>query len=101
MAKVVIYTTNYCPYCFRAKALLRSKDVEFEEIDVTDDLIAEPKWSDCPAGERCRRSLSTPNPSVVTTMLGGLMRLENWIVYWGTPLNQTESDAGESANSSA
>ena len=37
MAKVVIYTTNYCPYCFRAKALLRSKDVEFKEIDVTDD----------------------------------------------------------------
>jgi glutaredoxin 3 len=37
MAKVVIYTTNYCPYCFRAKALLRSKEVEFEEVDVTDD----------------------------------------------------------------
>jgi glutaredoxin 3 len=37
MARVVIYTTNYCPYCFRAKALLRSKAVEFEEIDVTDD----------------------------------------------------------------
>jgi GrxC family glutaredoxin len=37
MPKVVIYTTSYCPYCFRAKALLRSKNVEFEEIDVTDD----------------------------------------------------------------
>jgi glutaredoxin 3 len=37
MAKVVIYTTSYCPYCFGAKALLRSKNVEFEEIDVTDD----------------------------------------------------------------
>ena len=37
MGKVVIYTTNYCPYCFGAKALLRSKSVEFEEIDVTDD----------------------------------------------------------------
>jgi glutaredoxin 3 len=37
MVKVVIYTTNYCPYCFGAKALLRSKNVEFEEIDVTDD----------------------------------------------------------------
>ena len=37
MAKVVIYTTSYCPYCFGAKALLRSKHVEFEEIDVTDD----------------------------------------------------------------
>jgi glutaredoxin 3 len=37
MARVVIYTTNYCPYCFRAKSLLRSKNVAFEEIDVTDD----------------------------------------------------------------
>lgn len=37
MPKVVIYTTAYCPYCTRAKALLRSKDVDFEEIDVTHD----------------------------------------------------------------
>jgi glutaredoxin 3 len=37
MARVLIYTTNYCPYCHGAKALLRSKSVEFEEIDVTDD----------------------------------------------------------------
>jgi len=37
MPRVVIYTTPYCPYCFRAKALLRSKQVEFEEIDVSDD----------------------------------------------------------------
>jgi GrxC family glutaredoxin len=37
MSKVVIYTTGYCPYCFGAKALLRSKNVEFEEIDVTHD----------------------------------------------------------------
>ncbi|HEY5543437.1 MAG TPA: glutaredoxin 3 [Candidatus Binatia bacterium] len=37
MARVVIYTTNYCPYCSGAKALLRSKNVSFDEIDVTDD----------------------------------------------------------------
>jgi glutaredoxin 3 len=37
MARVVIYTTSYCPYCSGAKALLRSKRVEFEEIDVTSD----------------------------------------------------------------
>lgn len=37
MAKVEIYTTNYCPFCFRAKALLKDKGVDFEEIDVTDD----------------------------------------------------------------
>ncbi len=37
MAQVVIYTTNYCPYCNGAKALLRAKNVKFEEIDVTHD----------------------------------------------------------------
>ena len=37
MSRIVIYTTSYCPYCFGAKSLLRSKKVEFEEIDVTDD----------------------------------------------------------------
>ncbi|HXQ20248.1 MAG TPA: glutaredoxin 3 [Candidatus Acidoferrales bacterium] len=37
MAKVVMYTTQYCPYCVRAKALLRHKGVAFEEIDVSDD----------------------------------------------------------------
>ena len=39
MAQVIIYTTNWCPYCNRAKALLRSKDIEFDEIDVTDDRV--------------------------------------------------------------
>lgn len=37
MPKVVIYTTNYCPFCARAKALLRTKHVDFEEIDITVD----------------------------------------------------------------
>jgi glutaredoxin 3 len=37
VAKVEVYTTNYCPYCMRAKVLLKSKGVKFEEIDVTDD----------------------------------------------------------------
>ena len=35
--KIVVYTTNYCPYCTAAKNLLRSKKLAFEEIDVTDD----------------------------------------------------------------
>lgn len=37
MARVIIYTTNYCPYCFGAKALLRSKNIVYEEVDVTYD----------------------------------------------------------------
>jgi glutaredoxin 3 len=31
---IVIYTTLLCPYCHRAKALLRRKGVSFTEIDV-------------------------------------------------------------------
>ena len=36
MKRVVIYTTPFCPYCTRAKRLLASKQMEFEEIDVSD-----------------------------------------------------------------
>lgn len=37
MPKVTIYTTAFCPYCHSAKALLRRKNVEFSEIDVSYD----------------------------------------------------------------
>ena len=37
MAKVVMYTTQYCPYCVQAKALLRYKGVAFDEVDVGAD----------------------------------------------------------------
>jgi glutaredoxin 3 len=33
MPKVEIYTTVFCPYCDRAKALLARKGVAFEETD--------------------------------------------------------------------
>lgn len=33
-----IYTTNYCPYCVKAKKLLTDKGVSFDEIDLTDDM---------------------------------------------------------------
>jgi glutaredoxin 3 len=32
--KVVMYLTGWCPYCTRARQLLKDKGVEFEEIDV-------------------------------------------------------------------
>ena len=37
MAQVTVYTTMFCPYCHRAKALLKDKGIEFEEIDVMMD----------------------------------------------------------------
>jgi glutaredoxin 3 len=32
MAKVTVYTTQSCPYCVRAKALLKEKGIPYEEI---------------------------------------------------------------------
>jgi glutaredoxin 3 len=37
MATVVMYTTPWCGYCAAAKELLRSKGVEFEDINVDTD----------------------------------------------------------------
>ena len=37
MAKVEIYTSPFCGYCFRAKRLLDAKGVSFEEFDVMMD----------------------------------------------------------------
>ncbi|OLS61187.1 glutaredoxin 3 [Pseudomonas putida] len=34
MKPVTVYSSDYCPYCMRAKQLLASKDVAFEEIKV-------------------------------------------------------------------
>ena len=43
MADVVIYSSDWCPFCMRAKRLLQSKDVAYDEIcvDGRPDLRAE------------------------------------------------------------
>ncbi|HKI99439.1 MAG TPA: glutaredoxin 3 [bacterium] len=34
MSDVTMYTTTYCPFCMRAKALMQEKGVAFEEINL-------------------------------------------------------------------
>ena len=34
MPQIEIYTTMFCPFCHRAKRLLKDKGANFEEIDV-------------------------------------------------------------------
>jgi len=37
MKKITIYTTPYCPFCIRAKQLLKNKNIEFQEIDLSEE----------------------------------------------------------------
>ncbi len=50
-ADVIIYSTDYCPYCVRAKALLTKKQVPFKEVrvDTREDLRS---WLASASGQR-------------------------------------------------
>ncbi len=37
MRDVIVYTTESCSYCTRVKMLLRSQDIDFEEVNLTGD----------------------------------------------------------------
>jgi len=37
MEKILVYSTETCPYCNMVKEYLKDKDVKFEEVDVTND----------------------------------------------------------------
>jgi glutaredoxin 3 len=37
MQPIRMYTTRWCGYCIRAKALLRSRGIEFEEVSLDND----------------------------------------------------------------
>ena len=37
MAEVELYTTMFCPYCTRARALLERKGVDYTEIDIIEE----------------------------------------------------------------
>jgi len=41
MPKVRLFSTPTCPYCMTLKRFLQEKGIEFESIDVTEDLEAQ------------------------------------------------------------
>jgi glutaredoxin 3 len=70
LAKVEIYTTGFCPYCIRAKALLKKKGVAFEEIDASDPDVRE-KMVERAGGRR-----TVPEIFINGTIIGGYDELK-------------------------
>jgi glutaredoxin 3 len=66
MKPVRIYTTPICPYCVRAKSLLRKKGVEVEEVDVFMDMDAREEMETKSGGAR-----SVPQIFIGDTHVGG------------------------------
>lgn len=41
MAQIKVYSTEFCPYCVALKEFLQENKIEFNAIDVTQDLKAQ------------------------------------------------------------
>ena len=52
MKKIEIYTTNYCPFCVKAKSLFKKKNINFSEIDVSNNESLREKMTSMANGAR-------------------------------------------------
>jgi glutaredoxin 3 len=70
MARVEIYSSLLCPYCYRAKKLLDAKGVDYEEID----LMLKP-WRRAEMIERSGGRTSVPQIFVDGSHLGNCQEM--------------------------
>ncbi len=66
MPKITVYTTPICPYCYRAKQLLKQKGAAYEEIDVFMDGKARKEMEEKSHGGR-----TVPQIFIGDTHVGG------------------------------
>jgi glutaredoxin 3 len=66
MKSVRIYTTPMCPYCVRAKSLLKKKGAAIEEVDIMMDMAAREEMEAKTGGAR-----SVPQIFIGDTHVGG------------------------------
>jgi glutaredoxin 3 len=71
MKPITIYTTPICPYCARAKSLLRKKGAAYDEIDVMMDSKARQEMEEKSGGAR-----TVPQIFIGDTYVGGSDELQ-------------------------
>ncbi len=52
MARVEIYATMFCGFCYRAKRLLEAKGIAYDEIDVTMNPVRRREMMERAGGQR-------------------------------------------------
>jgi glutaredoxin 3 len=62
MARIHVYSTRWCGYCVRAKALLESRGIEYEEISLDDDPAFRRKLFDLTGGRTVPQILIDGRP---------------------------------------
>jgi glutaredoxin 3 len=99
MASVTVYTTEPCSFCARVKGLLRSRGIEFAEINLAKDPDGRAQLA------RSTGMLSFPQVIVDGELLGGFTevqaaaesgRLDELLVGSGMPEPETRASASVS-----
>lgn len=61
MEPIIMYSTNWCPDCWRAKSFLRARGVAFREVNIEED----------PSGEEIVLKANNGKRKVPTLEVGG------------------------------
>jgi glutaredoxin len=67
--KAIVWSKDQCPYCDQAKALLKSRNIEFEERNVSHD------WTREQLLEAVPNARSVPQIFLDETLVGGFNEL--------------------------
>ncbi|NJN81008.1 MAG: thioredoxin fold domain-containing protein [Caldilineaceae bacterium] len=65
-AGIVMYTTSWCPACWQAKQVMKSMDVEYQEINISDDEEASEAVQRMNNGYRSVPTIVFPDGSILT-----------------------------------
>jgi glutaredoxin len=73
MSNVIIWSKYNCPYCDQAKALLKQRDVQFEERKIGDGFTKEQLLEAIPTAR------SVPQIIINDNVIGGFTELRKYI----------------------
>jgi glutaredoxin len=72
MTRIIVYSKNNCPFCDQAKALLKSKNIDFKEVNIETNAAGRDVLI-----ERGLRSV--PQVFDGELLIGGFDKLKEWV----------------------